>query len=61
MVHVISFVSSAVQMMQAGWDDSIFVKHPSTAQGTAHVQPECGGEFLSDLRIPCRQVKHGTP
>lgn len=61
MVHVISFVCSAVQTMQAGWDDSIFVKYPSTAQGTAHVQPECEGEFLSDLRIPCRQVKHDAP
>lgn len=60
MVHVISFVSSAVQMVQAGWDGSIFAKRPSAARGTARVQPECGAELLSDFRIPCRQVKHDT-
>lgn len=54
------FVFSAVQKMQTGWDDSIFilVKYLSTTQGTAHVQPACKGDFLSDLGIP--QVKQDT-
>lgn len=62
MVHVISFVSSAVQKMQTGWDNSIFilVKYLSTTQGTAHVQPECKGVFFADLGILHKQVEQDT-